>query len=509
MIPDNDYYQNLSYTVKSTIEWDKFVNPLNRLVHPAGLKNFADTSVESKVSVGVGTTALTKDLIVLDVANIIGLEDKQRVDAINNFDFATDFDSRTNRSKFIELSNKTLTDFSRCKTNRVLVHDDISSKFSSTGFQENNTVIEELTEDYANYLIQIIDPDTFDTQFTELIVLTTTDDAYLLLKTSDFTTLELGEFTTEINSSGVKNLIFTPTEEFTKDHDIKILKIDFNTDLVGIATNSIGNIDLTGVNIGVSSAPSGITTTTIAQFSKSDFNGLYANIFVQDDITKEINYNEVVIDFDGIDTTISQTYFDTLRGFSNSSVGVITARYENDFIKLQCENDRANPLSIRTNIVGLGTTTAGIGTYRFSVSGQPTGAERSARLESNYVTGTASTITYGTISKTLDSSAKSLIRVSCGETSAIHQIVSVRDADDILTVQYPFVSAGSTSGIGTFGGEIDGSNINLRFYPDSNFTSLIEVQAFNQIFYTENDFSNVPPDLNYGTVTLKLFLSIQ
>ena len=507
VIPDNDYYQNLSYTVKSTVEWDTFVNPLNRLVHPAGLKNFADTSVESKVSVGVGTTALTKDLIVLDVANIIGLEDKQRVDAINNFDFATDFDSRTNRSKFIELSNKTLTDFSRCKTNRVLVHDDISSKFSSTGFQENNTVIEELTEDYANYLIQIIDPDTFDTQFTELIVLTTTDDAYLLQKTSDFTTLELGEFTTEINSSGVKNLIFTPTEEFTKDHDIKILKIDFNTDLVGIATNSIGNVDLTGVNIGVSSAPSGITTATIAQFSKTDFNGLYANIFVQDDVTKEINYNEVVIDFDGTDTTISQTYFDTLRGFSNSSVGVITARFENDFIKLQCENDRVNSLSVRTNVVGLGTTTAGIGTYRFSVSGQPTGAERSARLESNYVTGTASTITYGTISKTLDSSAKSLIRVSCGETSAIHQIVSVRDADDILTVQYPFVSAGSTSGIGTFGGEIDGSNINLRFYPDPEFTSLIEVQAFNQIFYTENDFSNVPPDLSYGTVNQKLFLS--
>mgnify|MGYP007000050918 len=79
-----------------------------------------------------------------------------------------------------------------------------------------------------------------------------------------------------------------------KDHDIKILKIDFNTDLVGIATNSIGNVDLTGVNIGVSSAPSGITTATIAQFSKSDFNGLYANIFVEDNVTKEINYNEVI-----------------------------------------------------------------------------------------------------------------------------------------------------------------------------------------------------------------------
>ena len=77
------------------------------------------------------------------------------------------------------------------------------------------------------------------------------------------------------------------------------MKIDFNTDLVGIATNSIGSIDLTGSNVGVSSAISGLTTTTIAQFSKNDFNGLYANIYVQDSVTKEINYNEVVVDFDG------------------------------------------------------------------------------------------------------------------------------------------------------------------------------------------------------------------
>ena len=78
--------------------------------------------------------------------NVLDLEEQQRVDAINNFDFVRDYDTRANSSKFIELSNRTLTDFTRCKTNRVLVHDDISDKFSSTGFQENNTIIEELTE---------------------------------------------------------------------------------------------------------------------------------------------------------------------------------------------------------------------------------------------------------------------------------------------------------------------------------------------------------------------------
>ena len=125
---------------------------------------------------------------------------------------------------------------------------------------------------------------------------------------------------------------------------------------------------------------------------------------------------------------------------------------------MQIENDRVNPLDIRSNIVGLGSTATGIGTYRFSVSGQPAGAERSARLESGYITGTASPITYATLNKFNDTTSKSLVRVSCGETSAVHQVISLRDDDDILTVQYPFVSAGSTTGIGTFGGEISGNN---------------------------------------------------
>ena len=60
-------------------------------------------------------------LLFLDVGNILELNDKQRVDAINNFDFARDFDTRVNGSKFLTIQNRTLTDFTRCKTNRVLL----------------------------------------------------------------------------------------------------------------------------------------------------------------------------------------------------------------------------------------------------------------------------------------------------------------------------------------------------------------------------------------------------
>ena len=504
VMPDNDYYQNLSYSIKSSVVWDDLVNPVNRLVHPAGLKNFADTSVQNTVRVGVGTTSTSLSTIILDVTND---DEISRVDAINNFDFVTDYDTLNNKSKNLQLQNRVLTDFTRCISNRVLIHDDISDQFSSVGFSANTTVVEELTADVGNYLIQIIDPDTFDTQFTEVVALTDEDDAILFEKTTDFTSIRLGDVKTEILTDGTKNLLFEPKDIFTKDHDIKVLKIDFNTDLVGINTNNIGNVKLTGTNVNAGFSTSGIVTTTIAEFSKTDFNALHASIYVEDSVTKDINYNEVIVDFDGVDTTISQIYVDKNLSSSQSTVGIITARFENDLIKLQIENDRTTVLETRSNIVGLGTTTAGASTYRFAVADQPAGAERSVRLESGYATGTGSVITFASLNKDIDSSAKSLVRVSSGQTSAVHQIIAIRDADDILTVQYPFVSAGSTTGIGTFGGEISGSNINLRFYPDAEFNSLIEVQSYNKIFYTTNDFDNTPPKLTYGTVDQEVFLS--
>ena len=81
---------------------------------------------------------------------------------------------------------------------------------------------------------------------------------------------------------------------------------------------------------------------------------------------------------------------------SSSAVGIITAKFENDLINYRLIIT-GNILEARANIVGLGTTTSGIGTYRFSVTDQPPGGERSVRLESGYNTGTSSTITYATL----------------------------------------------------------------------------------------------------------------
>jgi len=80
---DNDYYQNLSYTVKSSKTWEEIVTPVNNLLHTSGTKNFADTQLSQSAQSGVGNTEST-----LSIINMI-VEDN-RVDTINNFDFALD-----------------------------------------------------------------------------------------------------------------------------------------------------------------------------------------------------------------------------------------------------------------------------------------------------------------------------------------------------------------------------------------------------------------------------------
>ena len=104
-------------------------------------------------------------------------------------------------------------------------------------------------------------------------------------------------------------------------------------DLVGINTNTIGNVKLTGSNTGIATA----TTTSIVEFPKTDFNALYANIYVEDSVTKNVNYNEVTVDFDGVTPTISQVYIDKNKVASSSVVGILTAVYENNKIKLDVD----------------------------------------------------------------------------------------------------------------------------------------------------------------------------
>ena len=216
--PDNNYYQNLSYSVKSSITYEDLINPVNRLLHTTGLKNFADVGITSSTSAGVTTSTFT-DVLALDFI------DQKRVDTINNFDFALDIDTIDGKSKFLKLKNTKLSPYIECRTNRVLEIDDISVLFTNTATSLNEFLDLSINARYATFLIQIINPNNNNTQISDIILYKDDTDVFTAERAKLHTTpSELGELKGQIDNAGNVSLQFTPDDPDNNDYDLKILK---------------------------------------------------------------------------------------------------------------------------------------------------------------------------------------------------------------------------------------------------------------------------------------------
>jgi hypothetical protein len=485
VIQDNDYYQNLSYTIKSPIEFSELIDPVNRLVHAAGLKNFADTQIQSTANI-VSYGSTSSEVIVLDVI------EESRVDSINNYSLSIDVDTVNNKSRYLKFKNKTLTDYIDCATNRVLKVDDFSQKFSKKDndrdlFTNLFTFLEDTI--YSRYLIQVSDITNNNYQLSEVAVIFYDKNIYTFEKTVLSTSeTKLGEIKGEIDDYNTKTLRFTPEDPYDTDYDIKYLQTYFNNlepRATGIATNSIGSINLTGISTSVGIG----STTTIISLPIQRNSALVANVFVFDTVRFDFNYVEVVVDHDNINTYIAEYYFDNKVGISSNYIGTFSSVIESGFLKLNVSNNINTRILVNSSIVGFGSTSAGIGTYRFKYPNQPDGSERSAKFESNYVVSSGVSTVFKFKTNEIMGS-KSLIRVSNGNSSSVHQLLCLQDMTNVYTVQYPYISTKSVTGIGTFGAEYSGDHTVISFYPDAGITGNLTIQSYNQLLYSYNDFEN-------------------
>lgn len=492
VLPDNDYYQNLSYTIQSPVTFDNLVDPVNRLLHTSGLKNFADTGITSTAKSGISTSSvmiLARDLIT-----------DKRVDTINNFDLAVDTDTAANntKSKFIRFKNKKLASYIECRTNRVLQIDDISNEFSNNNATLNGTVSVPVSEDFARFFVQSRNPANNEIQVNEIIVFKDSTDTFTFEKFNlNTSATKIVDISASTDTNNNTSLVFTPTDIFNDDLDIKVYKNSFNTDLVGINTNTIGFVNLVGANAVVSSG----TTVSIVSSSSNKTDAFYAALEVTDTVTDEKNYVDVYVTHDGTDSYFTDAYVDSAihPNFSSNFIGTITSNLNSGVLSLNFENDTNNSVLVRSRTVGFGTTAAGIGTHRFKDADQVAGSERSLILEADFSNVSSASTIVGFSSETV-STINSFVRVSAGDTSSLHRVVVTHDDTSTHITQFPYLSIGSTSGIGTFTSEYHNSNLNLVFNPDSNFSGNIQVQAYSEVLYKDIDLFNVPPNLQYGTV---------
>jgi len=511
---NNDYYQNLSYTVKSPISYQDLKAPVNSLLHTSGLKNFADTGITSTTTSGISSSS-NATTIIYDII------EENRVDTIYDFDLVKDIDTVGSSSKFLKLKYKKLTDYIECKSNVVLKIDDINRQFSNLDGEPSvflNILDLDSAASYTNLLFRVSNSNNSQIQLTELVILNNGTDRFMLEKGTvvnagtgieHISGEEIGSFSIVTNELDDTYLEFTPTDPYNVDYNLKLIKNQFNSTLPGIGTTSIGFIDLTGSN-GI--ATSGITTSIIS-VNPNKFTSLYVNAHIVNDETNDMNFVELYLTHNGVDTYISEYYFDSEYQSSNYSgnfIGSFSANISPGTLSLNYTNNSSDDITIRSKIVGFGTTSVGTNPYRFKLPGQLNGSERTAIYQSAYSTivSVASTSIIS-LNKNIFNAVKSLIKVSAGSTSALHQIMLVQDTTNVYIQQSPFISVGSstgtstfdTNGIGTFGGEYSGSNFELKFYPDPSITSQINIVSFNQCLYTDLDDTNIPKNLEYGSVS--------
>ena len=520
VIPDNDYYQNLSYTIKSPIEWRELRTPVNSLVHTAGLKNFADIGISSTATVGIGSSSAST--IIRDLSKEL------RVDTIYNFDNVLDIDVIGSQSKFLKLQNKKLTDYTESRSNVVLKIDDLSNAFSNSDNITNTDFIDifEFTasDSFDDVLVRVTNLDDSEVQLAEFVIISDNAGGNFLLEKGSVAnigsalTSVVGEDYGSFSVTDGNFFRFSPNDPNNIDYDIKYLKNTFGSATSGVGTTSIGFIDLTATAVSVASttSASGITSSIIGVATDA-FTSLHVNTQIIQSNTNELNFVELYITHNGTDTFLSEYYFDTdEKTISSNFIGSFSADISSGVLNLNYTNDTANDVQLKSKIVGFGTTSVGVGTYRFALPEQPEGAERSAIIRSAYeTTVSAAATTVVSFDRNLFNSVKSLVEVSMGSTKAVHNVLALQDNTfDSYIQQSSFLSAGgigvtdAQSGMGTFGVEYSGENFILKFYPDAAMSSSLQVSSLNELFYTEVDLFNTAPDHEYGDITQSLDIAL-
>jgi hypothetical protein len=376
--------------------------------------------------------------------------------------------------------------------------------------------LDEQNNSYINVLVRVTSSDSTEIQFSDLIILNDGTDISILEKgtivnsgvgLTHFSGEKIGDFSIEENEFEEVHLRFTPVNSYDKDYDLKWIQSYFDANTVGIASTSIGFINL--FNSIDRSAP-GITTNIVSLASTS-FESLHASVQVINDLTNEINFVELYVAQNGVDTFISEYYFDNSGrdSYSGNFIGSFSSNLQSNILSLNFTNTLAlGNVTVKSSIVGFGTTsTVGVGSiYRFKNAGSD-GSERSAVYISNHQTTTSGLSTsILDINAGLFNCVKTMVEVSAGSTKALHQVMMIHDGVDVYTEQMQFLSVSGIStsdsmiGLGTFGGtfENSGNNFVLKFYPDAAVTQNLSISNLSKCLYQTIDSINIPPDLNYA-----------
>jgi len=523
VLEDNNYYQNLSYTLKSEVAYDDCIDAVNNTVHPTGLKNFVDNQIVSSIPrVGI-QTATTTSLTTVDLVENV------RVDDVYNYDLARDLDVkiRNNQSisNKIELQNAKLSDYIESKTNRVLPVDDISSQFSNLSNPNTLDLFENIYRYPFNYtsnrfLVQITTEDYKKVQVSEITILQDGSNTYYTeptFKKLHNTPQEIGTLEADLDEENSNVRVrFYPTDPYNTNYNIKIINNFYDTvpTITGIGTTQFGFAALMGADAQIGT----MTSKSFVSVAATNYNYLHAYVEAETLSVgqKETLFAEVVAIHDTSDSYIGEYNIissDGSYGGTNAGTfGTFGSTYDpinNKFSIDFYNNSTKDIVQLKSRIIGFGKTEGTTNRdYRFLASGMIPGNERSARYYTEYQTvGVGSTANFAGITSANQSVNQCTMIVGYGRTFSCYQYLFLNDyfSGSLYFSEYPVLSVGNTSGLGTVYADYDarGRGV-LIFTPDPSITEKMYMRTFNEVMYLELEQNNVNP-LQYGVAIEEVF----
>ena len=494
-LPNNEYYQNFSYSLQSEIPMEKWEDPVNVLNHTAGFDKYADLQIIS-VPTNTVEVGITTDESIDIVTDIVG---EGSLNIFYDFDLVTEetvqLGGKAYYSDTINFENKILTDYYQSVGNRVVSIDDISDSFNSSSTGSQFSAIASYENAYKYNRLFVLAKDityTDERQFSVVNILQHNNVGYLneygnqttynISDNFDDTTYpELGSFDYGPTDTGWE-LEFYPNKTVYNEYELTTIGFNVLDDSTSTGISTVGTISsITSAHEAVSSG----TTTTVATIPITMRS---AQLLCQlEDSDSNFSGTQINLIHDG--TSVYSAEYGSLYTAGDPHVGFGTyhSYISGTNIKVDFTPDSSVTSALTSNveIVGIATTAVGTGNTTLSA----------AVISSSYTA-------IGSTSSPTAVGITSYYTVGTAATSAAYYIMSIHDTtNDFYEMTEVCVLNSSTneswiefgtvqtsSGLGTVGIQSTGDYMELMYTPNASIAVQVRVFEVKPFIYDSNSY---------------------
>ena len=486
-IPNNEYYQTFSYSIKSRIPYDTWEDPVSSLNHISGYKEFSDLQI---ISIEDQPLAVAQpfDSNVDTTTDIVG---EASMWCWHDFDYVTENHFYVNgilTSDEIYFENRILSDYFQSVGNRVLDIDDFSSEFFSN---ERPTKYSDIAafdvHNIYNKVFTYVRDRIFtdERQFSIVSLIQSKSIGYMQQYATMETYPELGYFDYFSTADGW-NLQFYPVKTEYNTYDTSTVSISIKDNVTSIGNTNIGSVALLDTNR--ETTPNNTLETIVSV--PSTFRSVKA-LVLQEDQNGEFASNEFNLIHDGTDVHMVEYGEMQTKSGSYSSIGFGTfgSRLSGGNIVLEYTPNVGTAVTTNTSIVAISDSATGISSLTLQES----------RLNSGYKS----------IASSGSPSANTILQFE-EPYSTGYYIVSVKDTTNSQYEMFEVcvIASGSNEGFVEFANIYTGGSIgqigvsstaaytNLTYTPNANVDVEVRTFGIEQNIYDGDTSAATGLDLN-------------